>query len=206
MNGKSKLVVPVIAIMMCAVALAGVAYAYTSSVTNDGPNIDPDYEALLFTDSGGTEITGAFTDAAKGIVVTTNTNYVTPLVGITFNGSATVTVYFKLMTDKATAPYAVTGDLVLKKAGATTTTVDVESADTGHKTITFAVGNIAITNVDGSAVQGNLAAGTVYKATFSITASGDVQFSNRTAAVDAAAVVDAMDDLTYTVTLTAEDA
>ena len=41
MNGKSKLVVPVIAIMMCSVALVGVAYAaYTSTVTDNGNNID----------------------------------------------------------------------------------------------------------------------------------------------------------------------
>ena len=36
MNTKGKkLIVPVVAIMMCAVALAGVVYAYTSSVTNE---------------------------------------------------------------------------------------------------------------------------------------------------------------------------
>ncbi len=46
MNGKRKLVVPLVAIMMCAVALAGVAYAYQSSV-NVNNNTTPASDFVL---------------------------------------------------------------------------------------------------------------------------------------------------------------
>ena len=54
MNGKSKLVVPVIAIMMCAVALAGVAYAYSASITMDDNTADGNNFTLDLKNSDGT--------------------------------------------------------------------------------------------------------------------------------------------------------
>ena len=54
MNGKSKLVVPVIAIMMCAVALAGVAYAYSASVTMNGNTADGNDFTLDLKNGDGT--------------------------------------------------------------------------------------------------------------------------------------------------------
>lgn len=46
MNGKKKLVVPLVAIMMCAVALAGVAYAYTTNVTYEDAG-DPGSDIIV---------------------------------------------------------------------------------------------------------------------------------------------------------------
>ena len=75
MIGKSKkLVVPVIALMMCAVALAGVAYAYNSSVTTTNNTGDVDFFAIdLYENNGTTPIEGRITASDAGFVVTTAT-------------------------------------------------------------------------------------------------------------------------------------
>lgn len=74
MNGKKKLVVPLVAIMMCAVALAGVVYAYSASVTVNDNSEDVDFFAIdLYQTDGTTPVNAKLNITDAGLVVTTVT-------------------------------------------------------------------------------------------------------------------------------------
>ena len=64
-GSKKKLLVPLVALLMCAVAFTGAAYAYTTSVSVSNQSLDADYISIdLLTGTPGSDIhpvTGAFT-------------------------------------------------------------------------------------------------------------------------------------------------
>ena len=206
---KRKLIVPVVAIMMCAVALAGVAYAYSSSVSNTGTN-DQDYAVLIFTNQSGTEQTSGSLAALTGITFTTVTT-INPTAHVTVNadGTATFGVYFKYVSDKDAAYYTVAEDFKLLKDGNPTTTVEItaQDVDAQHKSVSFAIGNMVLRNsTDTADAPATLVKDTVYLAKITVTPTCDVQFNNATAVADATAVVNAINALTYSFTLTSTDA
>ena len=208
MNGKKKLVVPLVAIMMCAVALAGVVYAYTSSVQNSG-TIDQDYAVLVFTDAEGEEKTSGSLAALTGITFTTVTTISPAHVTVNADGTATVGVYFKYVSDKETANYTVAGDFKLKNGNVdvTSVTITASGVDEDHDTVSFAIGSMVVKNQAGTqTVENPLVKNTIYQATFVITPTCDVQFNNATAIADATAVVNAINALTYSLTLTSTSA
>lgn len=205
---KKKLIVPVVAIMMCAVALAGVVYALgeTTSVSNTENEPDSDYKVLVFSEDDGSVITSgsvADAEASNGFLVTTNTVIDTPKVVANINGPATIVVYFKMSTDAATANYSVSGTATLS-----TTSVTIGTAVADHKVITLAASGVTVTNVDGSAAPSPLVKDTVYKASFTITATtpadnAGIWFSDADAVTDAGAIVTALNNVGFTIALTA---
>ena len=93
MNGKKKLVVPLVAIMMCAVALAGVAYAYSTTVTSPGTDPVDDYLVIDLYTTAEAVITAPITSTENAVGVTTST-------AITGNPNAkTVTASFEEIGD-----------------------------------------------------------------------------------------------------------
>ena len=207
---KKKLIVPVVAIMMCAVALAGVAYALTTSVSNTEVDPDSEYKVLVFSELNGTEITsGSVIDdaASNGFTITTDTTINVPKVVAKIDGEATIVAYFKMASDADTANYTVAGT-----ASLSTTSVTITQAAADHKVITLAASAVSVTNTDGSAIQGNLVKGTVYMASFTITATtpaadqvqnAGIWFNDATAITDAGYIVAALNNVTFTLSLTA---
>jgi len=130
MNGKKKLVVPLVAIMMCAVALAGVAYAYTASLSIPDQEVDAaDLTIDLATGTPGTDIT-----VVTGDVITFTDNYV-------YTGLNPVT-----KTDKVDA-YAKAGKTTyaLKVTGeATAAKIVIKSSDIAALLATTIGNNVTI--------------------------------------------------------------
>ena len=75
MPGKKRMIaVPLVALMVCAVACVGVAYAYTSTITNSGDSADVDYFTVdLYKTDGITLINGQFSITEAKLVATTAT-------------------------------------------------------------------------------------------------------------------------------------
>ncbi len=114
MNGKKKLVVPLVAIMMCAVALAGVAYAYTASLSIPDQKADAaDLTIDLATGAPATDIV-----EAKGVITFTDNYVYTGLNPATKTDR--VDAYAK--ADKTTYALKVTGE-------ATAAKIVIKSAD-----------------------------------------------------------------------------
>ena len=205
-----KLIVPLIAIMISAVALAGVAYAaYNSSVQDDGGNNDSDYAALVFTTSEGTEITSGTLASATGLTLTTTTVISTPNVTIGTDGNLEILVYFKLTSDKTTANYTVADDFkLLNSVGTevTSLTIDASGVNADHKTVNFASSVVYRNQADTENAPATLVKDTVYLAKITITVTADVQFDNATAIADVTAVNTAINGLHYSLELTSTSA
>ena len=205
-----KLIVPLVAIMVSDVALAGVVYAYQSSVQNNGSNNDSDYAALVFTDSEGVEITSGNLASATGLTLTTTTVINTPNVTIGSDGSLVIKVYFKLNTDKATANYTVADDFKIVNAGGTeisSLTIDAAGVNNDHKTVTFGSPTITYRNQGDTADAPNpLLKDTVYLIKITIPVTVNVQFDNATATTDVTAVCNAINAVKYTLKLTSSSA
>ena len=138
MNGKSKLVVPVIAIMMCAVALAGVAYAYTASLSIPEQNGDAaDLTIDLATGAPATDIV-----KAKGVITFTDNYVYTGLDPVAKTDR--VDAYAK--ADKTTYALKVTGE-------ATAAKIVIKSADIATWLNTTIGNNVKISDLVGVKVN-----------------------------------------------------
>ena len=207
-GSRKKFLIPLVVLLLCAVSLTGAGYAYNTSVSNTG-TIDDGSDVLIMTTdkTGETEKTTALGDAAGKMYVTTAT-VIAPTAGVTatVQGTATVTVFFKLVsTGGQLGTYSLTtATCTLANAGLVT----VASADAENQTFALvASGATVVKAADDSVVDiAELTAGTTYKATFTITVGADdnVHFGNATAVDDAAAVITALEAVVYTVTLNAE--
>lgn len=131
MNGKKNLVVPLVAIMMCAVALAGVAYAYTASLSIPDQEVDAaDLTIDLATGTPGTDIT-----VVTGDVITFTDNYVYGLNPLTKTdkvdayAKAGKTTYALKVTGEATAAKIVIKSSDIAALLATTIGNDVTIGD-----------------------------------------------------------------------------
>ena len=75
-NGKKMLIVPVVALVMCAAAFAGIAYAYTSSLTSDKVTPTSDYFDIDMYAANGTDLSTVPIAVAISLVTfTTSTDY-----------------------------------------------------------------------------------------------------------------------------------
>ena len=210
-GSRKKFLIPLVVLLLCAVSLTGAGYAYNSSVQNDSDPFAPEYAALVFTNSGGTEMTSGNPAAATGATfVTATTINPTAKVVVDVDGTLYVKAYFKLISDKATADYTVSADLKIENSSHAETdsiTIDAAGVDADHKTVSFAVGDLTVRNqADTADVEGNLVKDTVYIAVIPITVTCNVWFNNATASADAAAVDTAVSALHYNLKLTSASA
>ena len=100
-----KLIVPLIAIMVSAVALAGVVYAYSASVTSTNNDVDGTiYTIDLYNQAGSATVTAPIPAAdVKVVIFSTNMDYSTEQVTInaTADNKVVATAYVKIDTDIA---------------------------------------------------------------------------------------------------------
>ena len=75
-GSKRKLIAPVVAIMMCAVALAGVVYAYSATITMDNNTAGGNDFTLDLKNGGGTAFVTAPYALTKTFVLTNDTTIV----------------------------------------------------------------------------------------------------------------------------------
>ena len=100
-----KLIVPLIAIMVSAVALAGVVYAYNAAVTSTQNDVTGKIYTVDLYNAGGTAtVTAPIPEANVDVVIfSTNMNYSTEAVTInaTADNKVVATAYVKVETDVA---------------------------------------------------------------------------------------------------------
>lgn len=134
MNGKSKLVVPVIAIMMCAVALAGVAYAYSASVDiSDNKATGKDF-TLDLKDGTGAAVEAPLALNANTFVLTNATTIATAGNSVVINADALDGVAYE-------------GKLVITTDTGANVQLTVDAPAAMNITATGATGTIVITPV-----------------------------------------------------------
>lgn len=212
MNGKKKLVVPLVAIMMCAVALAGVAYAYTSSV-NVNNNTTPASDFVLEVYDKNEALISEPIAVDKLIVLQHATTIVSGNSDSVVVSAAAGTEYVgKIMiNDEVAANYTVSASI----PSATKTISDI-SGGTGTIVYTLNV-NLFVDNGAGAPgdayTGGNLTGDTTlwYKVTVTVSvaagASGNaITFANATAQADVDAVDTAVLAQTFNLSFSAATA
>ncbi|AGI47636.1 hypothetical protein TALC_00637 [Thermoplasmatales archaeon BRNA1] len=195
-TSKKKMLVPLVVLMLCAVALVGAGYAYSSSVSDNG-GADSDYMVIQYWKSDGSAAITATGQmpTASGFVVVTETDLSGPTVNATVDGTATIQAYFKIESDVSPAAvYSVSADF------------DIGDVTTANSTGTL-VFDTAVTYhlaSDNSAVSANtFVAGTLYYVKVVITTDDTLAFANGTAKVDALEVQTAINAATYSLEVTA---
>ena len=207
---KKKLIVPLVAIMMCTVALAGVAYAYTSTVTVNSNTVDVDTGEFVL-HVYGKKVDGNYTELTTGItlqqllVVTTDYVVNTPLVtaSVTAANSSyigkidiTRSNISDTMANLSCSDIDdfVINDVTNQSGGSVTISVDVKfySAEecTGGE----------ITSVDVTSGTATV----YYKIT--VSTSGSITFANRTPLTDANNVITKLVDKNFNLVFTATSA
>jgi len=206
-GSRKKFLIPLVVLLLCAVSLTGAGYAYNSSVENTGTaNAGSDVLIMTTDKTGATEKTDALGLAAGKFYVSTAT-VISPTASVvaTVEGTATVTVFFKLVNnDGKSSTYSLDATCTLAEGGVVT----VASAKAGNNTVTLEASDaiVVVAAGESEATITSLDAGTTYKATFTISVKSidkDVGFGNATATDDAAAVVTALKEAVYTVALDA---
>ena len=191
---KKKLIVPVVAIMMCAVALAGVAYALNTTVSNNGGMDAPDvYTIDLYNNATGTTLQTAayavngftfYTDKTVGgdlfVKVNPDTSAIIGYVGAKDESgnfvAASITASIDLAAGYSAGVFTKVGDNLVGTIDGTTVT-------------------IGVTVVDGTTAN-------VKAIKMTISTSGATT-TETDANLAAKAVADAVDALTYTMTFSA---
>ena len=215
---KKKLIVPVIAIMMCAVALAGVAYAYSTSITAPGTDPVDDYVVIDLYTTAGSVITGPITSDCNGLVVKTSTaitgNPNLKTVTASFEEIGEGIVYkgaFKVIAPDNTAP-------LTEDTTTTVYTIDY-SGFTGSLTVgampaginaataaaaTLSIGGIYTNAGCTSAAPAQLTIGTIYYYTVVINLTNAGEYTSTTMApADVAAGVVGVSSITFNLSFVA---
>ena len=73
-SSKKKLLVPLVVLMLCALSIVGVGYAYSTTVTNSGNNIEPDYYSIDLYKGDNSVVTGDLEFSGKVTVYTEKTD------------------------------------------------------------------------------------------------------------------------------------
>ncbi len=169
MNGKRKLIVPVVAIMMCAVALAGVAYAYSTTITTPGDDPVDDYLVIDLYTTAQVAIDAPISSTNNAVGVKTSTvitggNDPAKTVTASFERIGNGIVYkgaFKVEAPNNTAP--LTED----------TTTTKYSIDTTGFSGAFTIGNLPQGIAQTTAAAATVTFGGVYTDAACTQAAGD---------------------------------
>lgn len=147
MIGKGrKLIVPVIAIMMCAVALAGVAYAATTTVTDTGSG-QADYFVIDLYDGSKTLATGPLV-ASDFLTIYTTKNLSTGAYAVLGDQTPDAVLGYVAVFDNNPTPVSSPAPtLTLSKAAGTNWTFDenhtftctMNAVSTGNGTVTATI-------------------------------------------------------------------
>ncbi len=189
---SKKLIVPVIALMVSAVALAGVVYAATTTVSNNG-SASTDYYAIdLFNDGAGSELTTSAYQIT-GIHIYTQ-KVVGDHIAVLSEGGPVTLGYVAVFNDSNEPVENPTISV------GTTVTAGDFSGTTGTMTKNVNGVVITVTIGVGAAVNGYC------PITASVSCSGNSSVSPASAQVAAANVSAALDALTFTMTFSSTSA
>ncbi len=205
MNAKGKkLIVPVVAIMMCAIALAGVAYALTTSSVNDSGNTTTGDEFTLeMYDSSAALVSGPIYVNEKVVDLYTVTNVTNAADTVTVKGEAIANGYqgtLKIYDTDATGSKNLTLTSTAKFSN-DTDTMAISVADTTGSlslTVTFSVftDNARTVPYAGSVTFTDGVATLYYSVTVAVSGTGII-FANNTPHVDVGLVQTAMASMPF---------
>lgn len=204
-TSKKKMLVPLVVLMLCAVALVGAGYAYTAStVTSDDSPIDGDYYSIdMYSEKTGTTVVTAPLEANTHFKVYTTKivggEYYTAMVNAT---TLTYTAYIKVTTDINASTYGISTSAVYNAATVT------DSAGNAVVLNVTTPGTVVVKAIDGNGdatgdALNTITGGTVYimTVTFTVNTSTFGQFSTPAALATALDNFDGSVDITVNATL-----
>lgn len=181
-----KLIVPLIAIMVSAVALAGVVYAYDTTVNNDGGVDTPDvYTIDLYSNTSGTLQTDAYSvngftfyttktvGGALNVLVTPNESGIVGYVAAKDESgnyvAATITPSIRVATSYTAGVFNVSGDNLVGVINGTTVTIGVSLVDSGTDNVKAIKLTITTSGTTTTVTDANVAAKAVADAVDALT-------------------------------------